>query len=234
MLTVRRAADRGHADHGWLHSHHTFSFADYHDPRQMGFASLRVINDDTVAAGGGFPPHSHRDMEIISYVLEGALEHQDSMGNGSVIRPGDVQRMSAGTGVTHSEYNASKTDPVHFLQIWILPSGRGLPAGYEQKHFSEEDRRGTLRLVASPDGAAGSVRLQQDARVYAALLGPGQSVAHRFAPGRKGWLHLARGSVTAGATTLAAGDGLAIEGEPELALGGRDGGGELLLFDLAG
>src|SRR3954466_15441084 len=212
MLMVRKAAERGHADHGWLDTPHTFSFADYHDPRHMGFGPLRVINDDTVAAGAGFPPHSHRDMEIISYVLEGSLEHKDSMGNGSVMRPGDVQRMSAGTGVTHSEYNASKTAPVHFLQIWIIPSGRGLPAGYEQKHFSEDDRRGRLRLVASPDGADGSVRLQQDARLYAALLTPGQAVTHRFARGRKGWLHLARGAAELGTTALAAGDGAAIEG----------------------
>jgi redox-sensitive bicupin YhaK (pirin superfamily) len=232
MLTVRKAAERGHADHGWLDSHHTFSFADYHDPRHMGFGPLRVINDDTVAPGGGFPPHSHRDMEIISYVLDGALEHKDSMGNGSVIRPGDVQRMSAGTGVTHSEYNASKSSPVHFLQIWILPAGRGLPAGYEQKHFSEDDRRGRLRLVASPDGAEGSVRIQQDARLYAGLLAPGDAVTHRFA-GRKGWLHLARGAAELGGTALAAGDGVAIDGEQEVAISSR-AGGEILLFDLGG
>jgi redox-sensitive bicupin YhaK (pirin superfamily) len=231
MLTVRKAAERGHADHGWLDSHHTFSFADYHDPRHMGFGPLRVINDDTVAAGAGFPPHSHRDMEIISYVLEGSLEHKDSMGNGSVMRPGDVQRMSAGTGVTHSEYNASKTAPVHFLQIWIIPSAPGLPAGYEQKHFSEDERRGRLRLVASPDGAEGSVRIQQDARLYAGLLGPGAAVTHRLARGRKGWLHLARGTAQLGSTALAAGDGVAIEGEEELALSSRDGA-EVLLFDL--
>jgi redox-sensitive bicupin YhaK (pirin superfamily) len=233
MLTLRKAAERGHADHGWLDSHHTFSFADYHDPRHMGFGPLRVINDDTVAAGGGFPPHSHRDMEIISYVLEGALEHKDSMGNGSVIRPGDVQRMSAGTGVTHSEYNASKTAPVHFLQIWIIPSAPGLPAGYEQKHFSEDDRRDRLRLVASPDGAQGSVRIQQDARLYAAVLGPAAAVTHRFARGRKGWLHVARGAAQLGNTALAAGDGVAIDGEEELALRSPDGA-EILLFDLGG
>jgi redox-sensitive bicupin YhaK (pirin superfamily) len=233
MLTVRKAADRGHADHGWLDTHHTFSFADYQDPRHMGFGPLRVINDDTVAGGAGFPPHSHRDMEIISYVLQGALEHKDSMGNGSVIRPGDVQRMSAGTGVTHSEYNASKTSPVHFLQIWILPSGRGLPAGYEQKHFSQDDRRGRLRLVASADGADGSVRIQQDARLYAGLLAPGDAVTHRFARGRKGWLHLASGAAELGATGLAAGDGVAIDGEEEITVSSRTGG-EVLLFDLGG
>ncbi len=232
MLTVRKAAERGHADHGWLDTHHTFSFADYFDRRYMGFGPLRVINDDTVAAGGGFPPHGHRDMEIISYVLEGALEHRDSMGNGSVIRPGDVQRMSAGTGVVHSEYNASGTAPVHFLQIWILPRRGGLPSGYEQKHFTDEDKRGRLRLVASPDGAEGSVTLQQDARVYAALLGGGQAAKHAFAPGRKGWLHVARGAASLNGTALAAGDGVAIEEEGEVALAGGDGGGELLLFDL--
>ena len=194
MLKLRRAEDRGHANHGWLDTHYTFSFADYYDPRSMGFGALRVINDDTVGPGGGFPPHSHRDMEIITYVLEGAVQHKDSMGNGSIIKPGEVQRMSAGTGVTHSEYNASKTEPVHLLQIWILPSRSGLPSGYEQKYFSDAEKRGRLRLVASPDGADGSVRIQQNARMFASLLEGGQSVSHEFEKGRLGWLHVARGS----------------------------------------
>ncbi len=231
MITVRKAQDRGHADHGWLHSHHTFSFADYYDRRHMGFGPLRVINDDTVAGGGGFPPHHHRDMEIISYVLEGALQHQDSMGTGSVIRPGDVQRMSAGPGVTHSEYNASKQDPVHFLQIWIMPSRAGLPAGYEQKHFSREEKRNRLRLVASPDGAEGSVRIQQDAWVYASVVEKGQTVTHPFSPGRLGWLHVAQGSVELNGTRYQAGDGLAIGEEEQLTIGSPDQG-EFLLFDL--
>jgi redox-sensitive bicupin YhaK (pirin superfamily) len=233
MRTLRPAGERGHADHGWLDSHHTFSFADYFDNAHMGHGPLRVINDDTVAAGGGFPPHGHRDMEIISYVLSGALEHKDSMGNGSVIRPGDVQRMSAGRGVTHSEYNASKSEPVHFLQIWIQPARAGLPSGYEQKFFSADDKRGKLRLVASPDGADGSVRIQQDARVYASILDGGASVQHTIARGRKGWLHVASGAVELDGQKLSAGDGVAFDGEETLALRG-DGGGELLLFDLPG
>jgi quercetin 2,3-dioxygenase len=233
MLTLRKAADRGHANHGWLDTHHTFSFADYRDPRFMGFGPLRVINDDTVAPGGGFPPHGHRDMEIISYVLEGALQHEDSLGNGSVIRPGDVQRMSAGTGVTHSEFNASQEAPVHFLQIWLLPRREGLPSGYEQKYFGDDEKRGRLRLVASPDGADGSVRIQQDARVYASLLRAGATLTHAFARGRQGWLHLARGTAEINGQRLAAGDGLAIEGEETLAIG-SPAEGEILLFDMAG
>jgi redox-sensitive bicupin YhaK (pirin superfamily) len=212
MLTIRKADERGHADHGWLDSHHTFSFADYYDPKHMGFGPLRVINDDTVAGGGGFPPHGHRDMEIISYVIEGALEHKDSMGNGSVIKPGDVQRMSAGPGVRHSENNASKTEPVHFLQIWIQPKAAGLPAGYEQKFFSEDDKRGVLRLVASQDGAEGSVRVQQDVRIYASVL--------------------VTGAVSVNGRALAAGDGLAIEGEEALSVASASKG-EVLLFDMA-
>lgn len=233
MLTIRKAEERGHADHGWLDTHHTFSFADYYDPRHMGFGPLRVINDDTVAPGAGFPPHGHRDMEIISYVIEGALEHRDSMGNGGVIRPGDVQRMSAGTGVQHSEYNASKTDPVHFLQIWIIPRARGLASGYEQKAFTDAEKSGVLRLVASPDGADGSVRIEQDARMYATILDAGQSVRHAFAPGRKGWLHVVQGSIEVNGHALSAGDGVAIEGETELAIGTEDRG-EAILFDMAG
>jgi len=231
MLTIRKANERGHADHGWLDSHHTFSFADYYDPRNMGFGPLRVINDDTVAGGGGFPPHGHRDMEIISYVIEGALAHRDNMGNGSVIVPGDVQRMSAGPGMIHSEYNASETEPVHFLQIWILPERQGLPSGYEQKHFTDEDKRGTLRLVASPDGAVGSVRIQQDARLYAALLEAGLKVSHTFAGGRRGWLHVVKGSAEVNEQPLGAGDGVAISGEEQIAVGSNDRG-EVLLFDL--
>ncbi len=231
MLTLRRAQDRGHENHGWLDTHHTFSFADYYDQRHMGFGPLRVINDDTVAPGAGFPPHAHRDMEILSYVLEGALQHKDSMGNGSVIRPGDLQRMSAGTGVTHSEFNASKDAKVHFLQIWLLPRQRGLQAGYEQKHFSDDERRGKLRLIASPDGAEGSVRVAQDAWLYATLVGGGGVVRHVLAQGRKGWLHVARGTAEVNGRTLSAGDGLAIEGEESLSMGSIDEG-ELLLFDL--
>jgi len=230
MLTIRRSEERGHADHGWLDTHHTFSFADYYDPRHMGFGPLRVLNDDTVAGGGGFPPHGHRDMEIISYVLEGALQHKDSMGTGSVIRPGDVQRMSAGPGVTHSEFNASPTDPVHFLQIWILPRRSGLPSGYEQKNFPDAEKQGRLRLVASPDGVEGSVRIQQDTRMYATLVQAGQSVSHDLG-GRKGWLHVARGTAEVNGHSLKAGDGAAIQGEGQLTIGSRDSG-EVLLFDL--
>jgi redox-sensitive bicupin YhaK (pirin superfamily) len=232
MMTVRSASARGHANHGWLDSHHTFSFADYHDPRHMGFRSLRVINDDRVAPGGGFPTHGHRDMEIISYVLDGALEHKDSMGTGSVIRPGDVQRMSAGTGVMHSEYNASKEEPVHFLQIWILPERRGAQPGYEQKRFTDGEKQGRLRLVASPDGADGSVTVRQDMRLYAARLTAGQSATHEIAPGRHAWVQVARGEVRLGDTVLKAGDGAALTDEPRLTLTGTTDG-EVLLFDLA-
>jgi redox-sensitive bicupin YhaK (pirin superfamily) len=231
MLTIRKAEERGHASHGWLDSHHTFSFADYHDPRHMGFGPLRVINDDRVAGGGGFPPHGHRDMEIISYVIEGALEHRDSMGNGSVIKPGDVQRMSAGTGVTHAEQNASKTEPVHFLQIWIQPARPGVAPGYEQKLFGEDDKRGTLRLVASPDGVDGSLRVQQDVRMYASIVERGARVQHTITHGRKGWLHVVTGTVSVNDRALTAGDGLAIEGEEALTVQ-SDARGEILLFDM--
>jgi redox-sensitive bicupin YhaK (pirin superfamily) len=231
MLTVRKAKDRGHADHGWLHSHHTFSFADYYDPNHMGFGPLRVINDDTVAGGGGFPPHGHRDMEIISYVIEGALQHQDNMGNGSVIKPGDVQRMSAGPGVVHAEYNASKSEPVHFLQLWIVPRSPGLPSGYEQKLFTDEAKRGRLCLVASPDGADGSVRIQQDARLFATLLDDGRPVTHTIERGRKGWLQVVKGSAELNGQKLEAGDGVAIDGEEKLAIESKDHG-EVLLFDM--
>jgi redox-sensitive bicupin YhaK (pirin superfamily) len=233
-MEIRRARERGHADHGWLDSWHTFSFADYHDPRHMGFRALRVINEDRVAPGGGFPRHPHRDMEIVSYVLEGALEHKDSLGTGSVIRPGDVQRMSAGTGVLHSEYNASKTEPVHFLQIWILPDRAGHAPGYEQKTFSDADKRGRLRLVASPDGADGSVTIHQDARIHATVLARGAGVEHALAPGRHAWVHVARGAAEVNGTPLAAGDAAALTNEPAPRLrGGGDGDAELLVFDLA-
>jgi len=230
MILLRKAEDRGHANHGWLDSWHSFSFADYHDPAHMGFGTLRVINEDRVAPGEGFPTHGHRDMEIISYVLEGALEHRDSMGNGSVIRPGEVQRMSAGTGITHSEYNASRSEPAHFLQIWILPKFRGIRPGYEQKTFPAEEKRGTLRLVASPDGREGSVTIHQDAFMYATLLEKGEAVRHTLAPGRRGYVHVARGAVTANGQRLVAGDALKSEGEDIVLEAG--GTAEVLVFDL--
>ena len=232
MQTLRRAGERGHADHGWLDSFHTFSFADYHDPAHMGFRALRVINDDTVAPGGGFGAHPHRDMEIISYVLDGALAHRDSMGTGSVIQPGDVQRMSAGTGVVHSELNASKTDDVHFLQIWLQPARRGLPPGYEQKSFPAADKAGRLRLVASPDGRDGSVTVHTDASLYAGVLGAGQTAELPLAPGRHAWVHVARGAARVNGHDLTAGDGLALSDEALVRIEGQDRG-EVLVFDLA-
>ena len=230
-MKIRRSGERGRADHGWLKSLHTFSFADYYDPEHMGFHALRVINEDRVAPGEGFPRHPHRDMEIVSYVLDGALEHRDSLGNGSIIRPGEVQRMSAGTGVAHSEYNASQDEPVHFLQIWIVPERRGIEPGYEQKGFSEDERRGRLRLVASRDGRAGSVTIHQDAAIYAALLDDGTRIEHTIPPGRHAWLHVARGSITLDDTPLEAGDAAAIEDATTLAITGR-GPAEVLLFDV--
>jgi redox-sensitive bicupin YhaK (pirin superfamily) len=232
MKSVRKAADRGHARHGWLESFHTFSFADYHDPAHMGFRSLRVINEDRVQPGQGFGRHSHRDMEIVTYVIEGALEHADSLGTGSVIRPGDVQRMSAGTGVAHSEYNHSKSELVHFLQIWILPERGGIEPSYEQKSFPESERAGRLRLVGSRDGRDGSVRIHQDAALYLGLLAPGQSAAHELAPDRHAWVQVVRGSLSLGGTPLAAGDGVAISGETRVELSAREPS-EVLLFDLA-
>ncbi len=243
MLTVRRAEDRGHEDHGWLDTRHTFSFADYYDPKHMGFRTLRVINEDRVQPGRGFGTHGHRDMEIVSYVLDGALEHKDSMGTGSVIRPGDVQRMSAGTGVLHSEYNASKTDNVHFLQIWIAPDKSRIDPGYEQKTFSKEDKRARLRLIASPDGKDSSVTIHADAAVYAAVLEAGEKVEHRVNAGRHAWIHVARGRVRADGIELKAGDGasasdagaITIEGlgEEHGAEGRAAGeGSEVLVFDL--
>jgi quercetin 2,3-dioxygenase len=231
MITLRPAAERGHFDHGWLDTYHTFSFADYRDPSHMGFRVLRVINEDFVAPGEGFPTHAHRDMEIITYVLEGALEHKDSMGNGSVISPGDVQRMSAGTGVRHSEFNHSATDPVHLLQIWILPERTGVPPSYEQTTFSREDRRGRLRLIASPDGREGSVTINQSARVYAAILAPGETVEYVLDPGRHAWVQVARGGATLNGQALGPGDGAAIEGEPALTLASHEAA-EVLVFDL--
>jgi len=236
MLNLRKANERGHADHGWLDSHHTFSFADYHDPAHMGFRSLRVINDDTVAPGRGFGAHPHRDMEIVSYVLDGALAHKDSMGTGSVIEPGDVQRMSAGSGVVHSEFNASKDKPVHFLQIWLMPTKTGIKPGYEQKRFTDEDKAGRLRVVASPDGRDGSVTIHTDATIYAGLLGQGQRAELALAAGRHAWIHVARGRVRANGQELGAGDGLAISNEAAITVEGLADGaerGEVLLFDLA-
>lgn len=230
-MTIRRANERGLADHGWLRSFHTFSFADYYDPAHMGFGPLRVINEDRVAPGQGFGRHSHRDMEILSYVLEGALEHKDSLGTGSVIRPGDVQRMSAGTGVAHSEFNGSKTEGVHFLQIWIMPDRAGHAPGYEQKAFPAEERQGRLRLVASPDGRDGSLTIHQDASLRAGLLAAGEAATYQLRKGRRAWVHVARGSVTLNGERLDAGDAAAIEVPGELALAGVDAG-EVLLFDL--
>ncbi len=228
MITIRKAQERGHFNHGWLDTFHTFSFADYYDPEHMGFRSLRVINDDRVAPGMGFGTHPHRDMEIITYVLEGELAHKDSMGNGSTIRPGEVQRMSAGTGVRHSEANPSPAQWLHLLQIWILPDREGIKPGYEQKMFEKSERQGTLRLVASPDGAEGSVTIHQDVRLYATLL-DGEEVQHQFASGRHGWLHVARGRVTVNEIELGEGDGLEISEEKEIRIAGQ---GEVLLFDL--
>ena len=232
MIQVRKSNERGHADHGWLDSHHTFSFADYYDPAAMGFRALRVINEDRVAPAQGFGTHGHRDMEILSYVLDGGLAHKDSSGGGGVIRPGDVQRMSAGTGVMHSEFNASRTDPVHFLQIWLVPDRRGIAPGYEQKNFPPEQRQGQLRLIASPDAADGSLKIHQDARVYTTLLGKGDSVTHALAPGRHAWVQVARGKIRLGDVTLSAGDGAAISEESSLRLT-ADEPSEVLLFDLA-
>jgi redox-sensitive bicupin YhaK (pirin superfamily) len=232
MLTIRKASERGHADHGWLDTHHTFSFADYYDDKHMGFRNLRVINDDRVSAGQGFGTHPHRDMEIISYVLEGALAHKDSMGTNGVIRPGDVQRMSAGTGVLHSEFNASRDEGVHFLQIWLLPSKRGIKPGYEQKTFSDADKRGALKLVASPDGRDGSVTINADATVYAGIFDTGQHGELALGTGHGAWVHVARGKVRVGDNELATGDGVAIEGEPAVRIEGVDAG-EVIVFDLA-
>src|SRR5512135_3041971 len=231
MITVRKSGDRGHADHGWLLTYHSFSFADYYDPQQMGWGKLRVINEDRVQPGMGFGTHGHKDMEIISYVLEGELQHRDSMGNGTVIRPGDVQRMSAGTGVQHSEFNPSPRMLVHFLQIWILPDSIGIEPSYEQKFFAPEDKRVRLRLVASRDGREGSVSIHQDADVYASLLSPGEQVSHRIASGRAAYLHLVRGTASLNGTQLKIGDGAKIEAEQDLVVAASEES-ELLLFDM--
>lgn len=231
MIQIRKANERGHAQHGWLESYHTFSFADYHDPKQMGFRTLRVINEDRVQPGKGFATHSHRDMEIISYVLDGALEHKDSMGNGSVIRPGDLQLMRAGTGVTHSEYNASNDQLVHFLQIWILPDAQGLAPAYEQRHFPIEARCNTLLPVVSRHGQTGALHIRQDAAVYASILEQGHSVAYVPAENRHVWLQLVHGSVRLNDVVMQEGDGAAVTGESHLEIS-ADAASEFLLFDL--
>ena len=233
MLKIRRSEDRGRADFGWLDSRHTVSFGEYHDPAHMGFGPLRVINDDRVAGGGGFPTHAHADMEIITYVMEGALEHKDSLGTGSIIRSGDVQRMSAGTGIRHSEFNASATDPVHFLQIWIVPEKRSLAPGYEQMTVSREEKRGRLRLIGSRDGRDGSVTIHQDIALYAAHLGPGESVGHTLGDGRAVWVQVATGKASINDTSIGSGDGVAISNVAEVKIDGSEADTVLLLFDLA-
>jgi redox-sensitive bicupin YhaK (pirin superfamily) len=232
MIALRKASERGYADHGWLRSYHSFSFADYYDAAHMGFGDLRVINEDRVQPGMGFGTHGHRDMEIISYVLEGALEHKDSMGNGSVIRPGDVQRMSAGKGVMHSEFNPSKAELVHFLQIWIEPNVTGIRPSYEEKHFDAASKRGRLRLVASSDGREGSVTIHQDACLYAALIDGAEKITHPLASGRRAYVHVALGSLTVNGQQLAAGDALKLEKLTEIIFEKGDKS-EVLLFDLA-
>jgi redox-sensitive bicupin YhaK (pirin superfamily) len=232
MITVRPAEERGLANLGWLKSRHSFSFGDYHDPRHMGFGPLRVINEDRVEPGAGFDTHGHRDMEIVSYVLEGALEHKDSIGTGSVIRPGEVQRMTAGTGIRHSEFNPSQTEPVHFLQIWLFPKQEGLKPGYEQKSFPSGGKHNTLRLVVSPDGAEGSVLIHQDARIYDASLDEGARVTHRLAKGRRAWLQVVRGSLDLDGEWLRTGDGAAIEATDSITVAAHDPQTEILLFDL--
>ena len=232
MITLRKSENRGHANHGWLNTYHTFSFANYYDPTHMGFRSLRVINQDRVHPGKGFPTHSHNDMEIVTYVLEGALEHKDSLGTGSIIRPGDVQRMSAGTGIAHSEYNHSQTEGVHFLQIWILPNKKGVKPTYEQKTYSDEEKRGNLRLIVSEDGRSNSVTIHQDVDTYTTLLDAGEQVIHQLKPNRHAWVQVARGSVMLNDNLLEAGDGAAVSNEESLKLVGKEMA-EVLLFDMA-
>jgi quercetin 2,3-dioxygenase len=232
MINIRKSEDRGHFDLGWLDTYHTFSFDQYYDPAHLHFRSLRVINEDRVQPSNGFPTHSHRDMEILTYILSGELEHRDSMGNGSVIRPGDVQRMSAGSGVSHSEFNPSVTEAVHLLQIWILPERHDLTPSYEEKHFGDEERRGRLRLIAAPDGREGGVTIHQDARVYAAILDAGQTVVHSLKENRHAWLQVARGPITLNEIELKQGDGAGVNQENELRIAAQDQA-EVLLFDLA-
>jgi len=232
MMQIRRGSERGRTELGWLDSRHTFSFGDYHDPEQMGFRALRVLNDDRVRPGKGFGTHPHRDMEIVSIVISGALEHRDSLGNGSVIRPGDVQRMSAGTGVLHSEFNPSPTEPTRFLQIWVLPERSGLPPGYEQRAFSAAERRGRLRLVAARDGRDGAVTVHQDVEIWMAQLSPGGQAEHPLRPGRHAWVQVASGEVRVGSATLGEGDGAALTGEAVAKIAGISEA-EVLLFDLA-
>ena len=231
MITLRKSSDRGHFDHGWLNTYHTFSFADYYDPDWMGFRTLRVINEDFVQPSEGFPTHAHRDMEILTFILEGALQHKDSMGTGSVIVPGDVQRMSAGKGVTHSEFNHSKTEPVHLLQIWILPERKGIEPGYEQKAFKEEEKKGRFRLIASHDGRDGSVTIHQDTDLHATILKPAEKVKHALKPGRYAWVQVARGEIELNGKILQAGDGAAVSDENSVQITGKKES-EVLLFDL--
>ncbi|HWF92452.1 MAG TPA: pirin family protein [Terriglobales bacterium] len=232
MITIRPGNQRGGGDYGWLNTRHSFSFDQYYDPKWMGFRSLRVINEDVVAPGQGFPMHPHRDMEILTYVLEGALQHNDSMGNGSTIRPGDGQRMSAGSGVRHSEANFSKSQPVHLLQIWIMPEKRGIEPSYEQKSFPVEEKHGKLRLIASSDAKDGSVKINQDAKLYVSLLEPGQEVQHELAKNRHAWVQVAKGAIELNGKKLNQGDGAAVSDEAKLALKGT-ATAEILLFDLA-
>ena len=231
MITIRKANDRGHVNHGWLDTYFTFSFAEYHDPKHVRFGALRVINDDTIAPGGGFGTHPHNDMEIITYVLEGALEHKDSMGKTGVIHAGEIQKMTAGSGITHSEYNHSKTDPIHLLQIWIFPSEKGLEPSYEEKSFSDENKRGRLCPIVSPDRREGSLEIHQDTVVYASILGKDEIVEHVIKPGRRVWIHVARGQVRLNDIELDGGDGAAVTGEPGIVLTGKNHG-EILVFDL--
>ena len=232
MITIRKAEERGHFDFGWLNTYHSFSFGDYYDPKHEQFRALRVINEDLVAAGHGFPTHGHRDMEIVTYILQGALEHRDSMGTGSIIRRGDAQRMSAGTGVRHSEANPSGDTPVHLLQIWILPAEQGIQPEYEEKKFSDDEKRNKLRLIVSPEGSDGSVRIHQDAKIYASLLDDGQEVVHTLENGRSAWLQVAAGSVSLNGVALKQGDGAAVSDESNLRIIAPESA-EFLLFDLA-